>query len=603
MLPDSNAEPGPYRVDRVPYWREVLRAFSDDTCDQVVAITASQSGKTETMFNVIGHRLDQGPRVPSLYIGPTQKLVRSISVDRISKMLRLTPRLYAGLARGNADSTYEKWVYSTRVGFAWAGSATELASHAAGLVLVDELDRMTDDIAGEGDAVALAAARTATYADAKVGIFTTPTIEGASKGWDMFDEGTLEFWCWRCKHCAASFVPRLELLRWPDKSTPEQAKENARVCCDKCGGEHETSDRQALNAAGHYIRHRKLDKSKSSAVFGQYVIDERPTAKSIRSFWVSGLCSPWAKQSFGALAAKYVRAVRSGRQERLQTEVNTQFGELFRMGGESPPWELVMSHRRDYAPGTLPAGVQLITCGMDPGKQGIYYVVRGWGYAMSSWLLSYGFIAGATAYDEVWLLASRVIAQRFDDMPIDRVFCDSGYRPGDKESTPENQVYRWCSRHIGAAFPTKGHDTLDRPQKANDIDVTIGGRLRRGGLKLWHLNTDFMKSTIYARWEWSESEQGEWQLHRETDEDYCRQVTNEQVRTTSSGRRQWIRTGDNHYLDCEVGALAAAMSLEVDALPSWASHLEARTIDERQLAQAGEQPAPFIDRPEGSFFR
>lgn len=606
-LPDDAEERGPWRTDRVPYMRAIMRAFSDPGVEKIVAVMGSQMGKTEVLFNILGHRFDEGPRVPALYIGPTQKQVRSISTDRIRKLLRSTPSLWSLLETGQRDSTYEKFIADTRLGFAWAGSATELASHPAGLVLVDEVDRMGADVDGEGDPVTLAEARTITFSSRKIGVFTTPTVEGASRGWALLEEGTLEFWSWACLHCAERFVPRLELLRWPKDATPDQARAAARVVCPHCGAEHADADHAALNAGGAWLRHRKLpedadEASKRGAVWGVYAVDPAPAPNRVRSFWVSGLASPFpAGASFGSRAAGYVRATRSNSQERIQAVVNTAFGELYRVEGEAPPWELVASLRRDYAPRTLPIGVQLVTLGADVQKRGVYYVARGWGYNLGSWLLEHGFIVGDTEFDQVWLLVSRTLAQRYGELAIARAFIDSGYRPGDKERRPEHAVYRFANRHHGLVYATKGHDVLDRPMKANDIDVTLGGRLLKGGLKLWHLNTDYLKSTIYSRLRWPEGEAGEWTLHRDADMDYCRQLVSEQILVTSSGRRVWMRKHENHYLDAEMNALAAAMSLQAEMLPPWEDAQAAR-----QAAESAPPPAPsssFIPRPQGSFIR
>lgn len=580
-----------------------MRAFSDPGADDVIAVMGAQMGKTELVFNIIGHRFDEGPRVPTLYIGPTQKQVRSISTDRIRKMLRATPSLWAALDKGQRDATYEKFIHDVRLGFAWAGSATELASHPAGLALVDELDRMDADVSGEGDPVTLARARLENYRGAKLGVFTTPTLEGASKGWALLEESTLELWAWHCAHCAEAFVPHLALVRWPENATFDQVRADAVVACPHCGAAHGDADKLALNAGGAYYRHRRLaeDEQRADAVFGWYVVDTAPAPNRVRGFWISGLASPW--KSIGALAERYVRATRARSQERVQGVVNTGFGELYRVEGDAPPWELVLGLRRDYLPGALPLGVQRITAGVDVQKRGLYYVVRGWGYNLSSWLLRHGYIAGDTEFDSVWLLLARVLHERFGELAIERAFVDSGWRPGDRERAPENMVYKFAMLHRPQVFASKGHDVLDRPLKANDIDVTVSGRHRAGGLKLWHLNTDYLKSIIHGRLRWPEGEAGEWLLHRDADPDYARQVVAESVFVSSSGHRKWKRRGDNHYLDCEVNALAAALSLHLEALPTWDEHVAARRAADLDAARAPGAPGGFIPRTEGSFFR
>jgi phage terminase large subunit GpA-like protein len=64
VLPAGNAEPGAWRSDRVPYTRPICQAFADLASRWVVVVMGSQMAKTETILNIIGHRFDDGPRVP-----------------------------------------------------------------------------------------------------------------------------------------------------------------------------------------------------------------------------------------------------------------------------------------------------------------------------------------------------------------------------------------------------------------------------------------------------------------------------------------------------------------------------------------------------------
>ena len=91
ILPEGSPEPGPWRTDRVPYTRDIYRAFSDPRYTTIVGVMGAQMSKTELLLNVLGHRFTDGPYVPALDIGPTEKQVRSMSNDRVMKMLRSTP--------------------------------------------------------------------------------------------------------------------------------------------------------------------------------------------------------------------------------------------------------------------------------------------------------------------------------------------------------------------------------------------------------------------------------------------------------------------------------------------------------------------------------
>lgn len=596
ILPPESPEPGKWRTSRVPYTAAIYEAVTDNRYSTIVAVMGSQMSKTEAMLNIAGHRFDDGPYVPALYIGPTQKLVKSMSEDRFYKMLRSTPSLWEKLEKGHRDRTTEKFIAGVRFGFAWAGSAAELASHPAGLILLDERDRMSNDVEGEGDPVELADARRKNYHNSKMVIAGTVTIEGASPTWSLYESGTMGKWTWPCLHCSDSFIPRLELLKWPEGATPAEAAQKAFVVCPNCGGEIQDKWKSEMNARGFYTYHILKDPESREHIAVDYVPDS-----TTASFWVSGLASPWVK--FGRVAEKLVAAYNSREQERIQTVVNTYGGELFRTKGDAPDWTEVMALRRTYLPDTKPPGVQLIVMGADVQKNGIYFVIRGYGFNSESWLLQHGFVAGETEYDDVWLLLARYRTNwQVNGVRIARCFIDSGYRPGDKFKRPENQVYKFCTLHRNWAFPTKGRESLDRPLKMSNIDVNQAGRVLKSGLKLWHLDTDHFKSAIHDRIGWPEDQPGGFHLHAHTDEDYCKQLTAEEVIVKPSGKRVWVTIRkDNHYLDCEMNALACAYSLQVQTL---------RPVDETEQKPEPakvEQPIPLsqnlkTENSPGGFF-
>ena len=534
-----------------------MRAFSQRDVERVVIACGAQMGKTESLLNVLGHRYDDGPRVPALWVAPTEKLTRSFSDDRVMKMIRYTPALWDILEKGRRNKTTEKFLAGVRLGFGWAGSATELASHACGLVLVDERDRMVSDVDGEGDPLTLAEARTKNYPLRKIGVSSTPTIEGASPIWSLWEEGTREKWAWPCQECSTFFIPRLELLKWPKGATPSEARQKAFVVCPECGSELHDQHKPAMNRWGRYQAH-VLDEHGN-----EHPVDELPV-NTTRSFWISGLASPW--QRFGELAEKLVAAYRSRDPGRIQGVVNTYGGEVWRVAGDSPDWQAVMGTRGAYGRATVPGGVRFITMGVDVQKDCLYWVIRGWGVNARSWLLDHGQLWGKTEFDNVWVALGNLLAQPIQDTPISRCFIDSGYRPGEIFRRPENVIYSFARRHRGLAYPTKGHQQQDKPLKANDIDLSIGGRTIKSALKLWHVNTDYAKTWLYAQIERPEGEPVAWETHAQIDEDYAKQVVAEEVITKASGQRVWMTRGPNHYLDCEVLTFAAALSLNVYAL-------------------------------------
>lgn len=591
VLPPGSPEPGPWRTSRVPYTRAICEAAADARYSTVVIVTGAQQAKTETLMNIVAHRLDDGPYVPILWVGPTQKNVQSMSGDRWNKLLQSVPTLWDRLEKGHRNKTTEKFIAGVRFGFGWAGSATELASHPAGLVVLDERDRMDSDIGSEGDPVELARARISNYADGRIVIASTPTLDGASPIMTLFDEGTRQIFCWPCPHCGEQFRPRLSLLKWPDGADPGVALREAFMVCPGCGGEIRDHHRNDMMAAHVFLPHA-IDEDRGD----YHLIDQLPDQPTA-SFMISGLVSPW--RTFGDSASKLVAAYRSGDEFRIQAVVNTIAGEPYKVTGSRPEWDQVHRRRLPYGRLTVPHGVQLITAGVDVQKRGLYYTIRGWGYNLESWKLDHGYIAGDTEFDNPWIMLGNILQKQIGDRAIHRMFIDSGYRPGDQHRRPENVIYSFCRRFGDRAFPTKGHDAQDRPIKSNLLDIDFQGAVLKGGIRLFHLNSDFFKSWIHARVGWPVGEPGGWHLNQETDEDYCRQIIAEEVVTKPSGRRVWIKKSrQNHYLDCEALAVAAAYSLHAEALPP----MDAPAPEPKANPGTSQGPGGYIQRPEGSWF-
>jgi phage terminase large subunit GpA-like protein len=226
---------------------------------RVVDVSGAQMGKTDTILDMIGHRLDQRP-APILYVGPTSQFVKEQFEPRIMALLDEAPSLLRKVARGKRMTKTRKIVAGVPLRLAHGGSSSALKSDPAALAIVDEYDELLANVKGQGDPLGLVEARGHTYADFTVAITSTPSmgttvIEHDEKSgldfwgvvpgeditspvWNLWQQGTRHHWVWQCPHCAGWFVPRFTLLRWPSSSTPMEARREAYMVCGHadCGG-------------------------------------------------------------------------------------------------------------------------------------------------------------------------------------------------------------------------------------------------------------------------------------------------------------------------------------------------------------------------------
>lgn len=589
ILPPGSAEPGPWRSSRAPWTIQVTKAIARSEFKRIVGVCGSQTSKTETLLNYIGHRLDDDP-VPMLYIGPTKSNVDGVIEPRLTKMLRSAPSLWEKTAKGKQAQKLIKRVNGVECRLGWAGSATELASQPAGVGMVDEYDRM-DDIKGEGSVLELVEARLATYPDSKLIVDSTPTIgkvetythketglehwkvapaeDVLSPIWRLWQEGTRHEWAVPCQHCGDYFIPRFKHLTWPKDSTPDEAYKTAGLAHEGCGGIHSEKHKPAMNDGGFLVAP------------GQWVEDGQvkgdPPDTDTFSFWVSGLMSPWVP--FGKRALNWLRAVESKDPGRIQAQINTSFGELYMQKGDAPSWEVVKQCAGEYNTGEVPSWVQWLFLTVDVQKNRLEWTLRGWGAPeMQSALIEEGILTGETDMPDVWEALDGMMDREWGGLPIKAIAVDSGYRA--------DEVYHFVSKYPGRAFACHGKEHHSKLFSAKPVEVNRAGKTLRSGVKVWTFDTNHFKSWVHGRIQWPSDQPGAWLVPDDVSDDYCKQVTAESLMTLPSGRQRWVKTRiDNHKFDCEVLQALLAQILNV-----------------RQLKPAGERRKKKTRKPSSEGF-
>jgi len=167
-------------------------------------------------------------------------------------------------------------------------------------------------------------------------------------------------------------------------------------------------------------------------------------------------------------------------------------------------------------------------------------------------------VFGETDQPDVWQRLGDVLGTEYSGQHIRLSMIDSGFRP--------DAVYAFC-RTFPTAMPSKGHDGLPQPVRMSRVDVTFRGLVIKNGVKLWHVDSSYFKSQIHGRIDWPQDQPGAWHLPLDVSEDYARQLVAESKITLPSGKVIWKRHDrENHALDCEVYATAAARVLGVERM-------------------------------------
>ena len=567
VYPETAGIPGPRDPWLTPYMIPWSAAVHQGGYRRIVAVTSAQSGKTDSMLDIIGARLDQRPG-PIIYVGPTREFLTDQFEPRLMGLLDEAESLKHKVVRGRRMKKTLKHVAGVRVRLAHAGSSSALKSDPAALALIDEFDEMMANVRGQGDVLGLVEARGETYADFVTAITSTPArglVEIAhdeasglefwarsapedleSPIWKLFQEGTRHHWAWPCKHCDGYFIPRFKQLHWPERATPSQAKRDAYLSCPRCGGVHTEDDKRWMNQRGHMV----APGQSVSLVNDNPVVSGAPEESSTLSMWTSGLCSPFV--TWGQRAETYLTALQSGDHDRMQTAMNASFGECYSMiaSGDVPEWQEIMERRLPYRAGEVPMGGLRLVMGVDVQKFSLVFVMRAFGARGTSWLIDAGQLYGPTDSDEVWAQLAELMLQPVAGMQIEKVFIDSGFRPDKPELGNEHKVYEFCRRYHWLCWPTKGRDVMTPPYRVSKIEAKPDGKRALYSVNLVLLSTDFFKSLVVSRIRTPMDVPGAFFVHSEVTEDYCKQLTSE-ARMVVEGRPKWVkRSRHNHFLDC-----------------------------------------------------
>ena len=584
----ASSEPGRWRTDRTPYLREIMDSLSPrDPIERIVFMKGAQVGGTECGNNWLGYTIHSYPG-PMLMVQPTVDVAKRVSKQRIAPMIAATPvlreRVAASRSRDSGNTVQVKEFAGGILLITGSNSSAGLRSMPIRSLFLDEADEYPGDVGGQGDPVALAEKRTATFAHRKVFIPSTPTIRGISRVETEFLASDRRYFYVPCMVCGA-----MDFLTWSGfrdflRATDgghhriewdEGAPETARMICGTCGEATSESVKTEMLSRGEW----------------------RATAESskTRGFHLSALYSPLGWRSWESCAREFLLA--KSDPFKLKTWVNTVLAETWEEGGDAVEASSLMARREVYA-GEVPAGVGVLVAAVDVQGDRLELVVKGYGEREESWLVAFHQMLGDPARDETWHELDRMLSQTFkhesgQSMRIECTTIDSG-------GLHTEQVYRYVKARPGRNIlaikggNVPGRPLVERPSANNSYRVP-----------LFVLCVDTGKDIIMGRLQIRQRGPGYIHLPAWADDEYVEQLTAERaVRKYIKGRgavRQWVKVRDrNEAFDLEVYALAALYILGqrlIMSLPERAARFAQKAGDQSQAATPAESPKGVAVRP------
>ena len=559
VLPDSNSIPGPWRNSVTPYLVEIMDAFSDEMVEEIIFVKPTQVGGTSAMENMLASAIAQDP-APAMCVYPSDDLAERTVESKLDPMIK-SCKILAAKYRINDSKKLALKFTDMVVYLTGANSPADLASTNIRYLFMDEVDKFPGASKKEADPVSLAKERTKTFFNRKIFMASTPTLK-TGHIWKAKEAADVEkHYFVPCPHCGAFIELKFAQIKWPSKEdVPESADraEMATYVCQECGGVITDQDKGKMLAAGRWKPVRQKTQHPKSV-----------------AFWMNTLYSPFTR--FSDIAREFMRS--KDDPELLHNFANSWLAEPWEDTKLKTNAEMVMERQTETPEWTLPPWTKLVTGGIDVQENCLYWTIRAWGDYMTSQNISHG---KALSMGEVErIMNTELTMPNGEKVMVNLALMDSGDQTED--------VYEFCALNSDWALPCKGTTTMLSHYRLSTVNKAGS---RANGMTLVLVDGGKYKDQIAARMR-KENGTGAWMVYQGCDLDYAEQVTAEHKITERSGGKEvqrWVLKtshADNHYLDCEVYAAAAADVLGVRNL-----YLQNRVEENAQEVKKRAEPKP-----------
>ena len=559
VLPDSNSIPGPWRNSVTPYLVEIMDAFSDEMVEEIIFVKPTQVGGTSAMENMLASAIAQDP-APAMCVYPSDDLAERTAESKLDPMIK-SCKVLAAKYRINDSKKLALKFTDMVVYLTGANSPADLASTNIRYLFMDEVDKFPGASKKEADPVSLAKERTKTFFNRKIFMASTPTLK-TGHIWKAKEAADVEkHYFVPCPHCGAFIELKFAQIKWPSKEdVPENADraEMATYVCQECGCVITDQDKGKMLAAGRWKPVRQKTQHPKSV-----------------AFWMNTLYSPFTR--FSDIAREFMRS--KDDPELLHNFANSWLAEPWEDTKLKTNAEMVMERQTETPEWTLPPWTKLVTGGIDVQENCLYWTIRAWGDYMTSQNISHG---QALSMGEVErIMNTELTMPNGEKVMVNLALMDSGDQTED--------VYEFCALNSDWALPCKGTTTMLSHYRLSTVNKAGS---RANGMTLVLVDGGKYKDQIAARMR-KENGTGAWMVYQGCDLDYAEQVTAEHKITERSGGKEvqrWVLKtshADNHYLDCEVYAAAAADVLGVRNL-----YLQNRVEENAQEVKKRADPKP-----------
>ena len=545
LTSESSAEAGVYRVSRTPYLKEIMDVLSPNSpVQQVKVIKGTQLGFSQAGINVALAFLDYYP-CPILYILPTETLAKTTSKRILTPSLRacehLAKKVTGGKSKADIGETYTKSVAGGGIQLGWSNSTSSFRSFSARVVILDDCDGYGSF--GEGDVMELGKARADAFANKKIYINSTPTIEGISNIAPEFEDSDQCEYDMPCPECGVLMPFKWEYMQYTvDKKGALEG--DVHCACPNCG--------------------TLIPEYKKTTMMANGIWQPRNKGHIHKGYKLSSFYSPLGWLSWNEIAREFIKAHKlmgEGDARAMQVWQNTRNAEVWKHSLDGV--DIKSSHDRveDYGC-QVPDDVFILTAGIDTQDDRFEIEVLGHGRNGETWSIDYKVISGDPQFQETQDMLDSYLAQDFvrKDGFIMHIV-GSGLDTGGHRT---KAMYEYCkARANQKIFALKGANTITAPITNKRINQMI-----RNELNLFSIGVHTLKDEFYSNL--AITEQGANFCHFPNkpvyNDKYFKMLTAE--KRDEKGKYVKVRLR-NEALDVRIYALAvmAILGVNVNELP------------------------------------
>jgi phage terminase large subunit GpA-like protein len=623
---ESGVLHGLYDFHYTPYFLGVAAALDDPRVSEVDLMKAAQIGWTWFLIGYLFKFIHHLPR-PIMILFAKEKDGKNFHDEKLKFGVTANTEVAKLMPVDVSRTSGNRWDHKTFPGgflklVASNSPGNVKSTSSVGLSVVEEPDDTSDDVKGQGDAIALLEERGKRYPGSKMLVGGTPAIKGASKTEARLAQTDCRVLPIVCHDCGSAHVLDFEHIKWfeqdeqshfeaLDKRDDDWLRDNSDLVKDlKRLGKGAVKLAQILDQP-HEIYGRALpDTAYYACPHCGSCWDDYQRKENIRNTvfnaidagdpycgWVP--TKPFAGRA-GFIELNELYACLPGTsladivREKLNAEhqasignlsllikfVNQKQGRAYEYKSDLPEADKLAERAEDYPELFVPMGGLVITAGVDVQHDRLAVVMRAWGRGEESWLIYWGEIYGEVVLPDqgVWLDLEKLLFA-----PISHA-CGAKLRvlatslDTSDGTITQDAAYAFCRKHQrNGVMAIKGasergntrdderREIFSAPRQGVDTDKEQ--KASKYGLRPYIVGTSRAKDLwIEGRLPLTGDGPGRMHFYKTVRPDYFRQITAE-VKAPSRRhhyRKVWQKKAGqpNEGTDCETYALHAARSLK-----------------------------------------